>query len=102
MGKHTDYWKEYTKSQVRGSLRILGVLAIGLLAVALAGALHEQLGRSFPWVMSALGLALVLALFYASRNVYDVHCPECGTSYKRSKWHGQCPSCGLRLLQPDL
>lgn len=101
MGKHTHYWKEYTRAQVRGSLRLFAVLGAGVAAIASAGYFHEPLGVVFPWLMSALLLGLGAALFHFSRHVSKVVCPECGTVYQRSKWHGQCPNCGLKLMQAD-
>ena len=101
MGKHTAYWQQYQKAQVRGSLRILGAIAAWVLVVILAALAHEALGAFFPFAMGAIFIGLAASIVVLGRNAYAVKCPECGAGYKRSKWGGQCPSCGLRLLQQD-
>lgn len=101
MGKHTAYWQEYQKAQVRGSLRIFAAIAIWILLVILI-VLSEDLLRGFlPVLIGIAFLALIVSIVVLSKDVYKVSCPECGRVYKRSRWHGQCPGCGLKLLQSD-
>lgn len=101
MGKHTAYWQEYGKAQVRGTLRIFAAIAFWLFLAALLAFAHEAFGRIFPWLMGGAFLGLVVTLILLGKNAYKVVCPECGTAYARSKWDGACPSCGLKLLQQD-
>ena len=101
MGKHTAYWHEYSRAQVRGTVRLFMAIAAWVLLVAMLAMSHEFVGRIFPWLMGAAFLGLVLTVFHIGRNAYRVVCPECGTHYTRSKWGGTCPACGLGLLQQD-
>lgn len=101
MGKHSAYWREYQQAQVRGTLKIFAVI-LGWIAVAILAVLMQTaLAGAFPYVMGGVLLGVAVSILYLSRNVYKVTCPECNTRYERSKWGGQCPSCGLKLLQPD-
>lgn len=101
MGKHTAYWNDYSRAQARGALRIAVACAVWIGVVALLALAHERLGGTFPWLMGAAFTGLATTIIVLARNVYKVTCPECCTRYTRSKWHGQCPACGLKLLQPD-
>jgi Zn finger protein HypA/HybF involved in hydrogenase expression len=101
MGKHTAYWRQYQKAQVRGSVRIVAAIAAWLLLVVLVALVQEALGMLFPVVMAGAFMGLIVSVIVLGKGAYKVDCPECGSSYKRSKWFGQCPSCGLRLLQED-
>ncbi|KFN49796.1 hypothetical protein [Arenimonas composti] len=101
MGKHTAYWQAYTKAQVRGSLRIFAAIGAAIVLVIVLSLLHEILGAAFPWLLGAAFLGLAVVLVRMGRDAYAVRCPECGTGYRRHKWGGQCPTCGLRLLQDD-
>ena len=101
MGKHTAYWEQYARSQAIGALRILGALLGWMLVIALIAIWHERVGGLFPWLMGIAFIGLVLTLAWLGTKAQKVVCPECGTSYTRAKIGGQCPSCGLRLLQHD-
>jgi hypothetical protein len=101
MGKHTAYWQAYTRSQVRGSLRIFAAIAGWLGVVVVLALANEALGAAFPWLLGACFLGLVATLVVLGKRAYRVDCPECGTRYERFKWGGQCPACGLRLMQDD-
>lgn len=101
MGKHTAYWQQYQKAQVRGSVRIVLAIAAWLLFVILIVLAQEPIGKLFPIVMAGAFVGLIVSVIVMGKDAYKVACPECGSSYKRSKWFGQCPSCGLKLLQED-
>ena len=101
MGKHTRYWQDYSRAQARGALRLFVTIAAWAAAVMVLTIAHEQLGRAFPWVIGAAFAGLVASILYLSRHAYRVVCPECNTVYQRFKWHGQCPHCGLKLLQEE-
>lgn len=101
MGKHTAYWQQYQKAQVRGSVRIAAAIAAWLLVVILVVLAQKSIGELFPIVMAGVFFGLIASVIVLGRGAYKVACPECGSSYKRSKWFGQCPSCGLKLLQED-
>ena len=101
MGKHTAYWQEYQKTQARGALRIfLTIVTWTLVIVALVLA-EEALAGAFPLLLGCVFFGLIASILFQSRHVYAVVCPECSTKYKRNKWGGQCPSCGLKLLQHE-
>lgn len=101
VGKHTEYWQQYQKSQVRGSLRLVAAIAAWILVVILVAIAQDGFGDFFPVAMAAVFAGLVATLVALGKDAYKVTCPECGAPYKRNKWGGQCPSCGLRLLQHD-
>lgn len=101
MGKHTAYWQDYSKSQARRTLTTFLVIIGWVAAAGLAAFANELLGVLFPFVLVVVFLGLVVSCVLLGRSAYDVTCPECGATYRRSKWGGQCPSCGLRLLQQD-
>jgi hypothetical protein len=101
MGRHTAYWQQYRKDQVRGSLRIVAAIAAWVLVVILVVLAQKSIGELFPIVMTAVFLGLIGSVIVLGKDAYKVTCPECGSSYTRSKWFGQCPSCGLKLLQDD-
>ncbi len=101
MGKHTAYWEQYTRAQVRGTLRLFAALLAWLVVIAVLALFHGAFGSSFPWLIGTalIGLAATVALMGIKSQ--RVVCPECGAAYTRAKLGGQCPSCGLRLLQHD-
>jgi|SRR5690606_3798721 len=101
MGKHTAYWQQYQRTQVRGSLRILGAIVAWILVSILIVVAQEQIGRAFPWAMGIALAGLTVSLVVIGKDAYKVKCPECNAEYKRRKWGGQCPSCGLKLLQHE-
>lgn len=101
MGKHTAYWQRYSRAQVRGALRIAGAIALWILVVVLLALAKDTLSRAFPVLMFGAFAGMAISIVVLARHVYRVTCPECGTQYTRSKWHGQCPTCGLRMLQSD-
>lgn len=101
MGKHTEYWRQYQKAQVRGSLRIVVAIAAWILFIILVALVGESIGKVFPIAIAGAFVGLIVSVIVLSKDAYKVACPECGGSYKRSKWFGQCPSCGLKLLQED-
>ena len=101
MGKHSAYWQRYQQAQVRGALAIFVAIAVSVGLVVLAVLMQEALAGAFPYVLGGVVVGMVAAILYLSRNVYKVVCPECATRYERSKWGGQCPFCGLKLLQSD-
>lgn len=101
MGKHTAYWNAYSRAQVRGTLRVLAAIVLWGLAIAGLALAQAYVGGAFPWLMGGALFGLAITLVLLSRHAYRVVCPECGATYQRSKWHGQCPQCGLGLLQPD-
>ncbi len=101
MGKHSEYWKAYGRGQVRASLRL--VLAIGawIVAAAVAAASKAWLGGMLPWVLGTIFSGLIVTIVRMGKDAYKVLCPECATTYRRNKWGGECPGCGLKLLQAD-
>jgi hypothetical protein len=101
MGKHTAYWEEYARSQVRGTLRLFGAIFVWVLVVALLAVWHEAFGESFPWLLGIAFVGLVVAVTWLGTRAQKVACPECASTYTRTKWGGQCPACGLGLLQND-
>jgi hypothetical protein len=101
MGKHTEYWRQYGKSQTRGALRIAATVAGWLLIIVFVVLVGDATGPLFPVLVGAAFVGLVVSLVVLGKDAYKVVCPECGTRYRRSKWFGQCPSCGLKLLQED-
>ncbi len=101
MGKHTAYWQHYLKTQVRATLRLLAAIVVWIAATILIALAHEPLGSAFLPLMGAAFAGLVLSLVILAKGAYRVTCPECGAGYRRHKWGGQCPSCGLKLLQED-
>lgn len=101
MGKHTAYWRAYSRAQVRGTLRIFAAIAIWTVIAGVLASVHDALGGFFPWLMGGVFLGLAVTLVLLGKNAYRVVCPECGTPYTRSKWGGSCPSCGLKLLQNE-
>lgn len=101
MGKHTAYWQRYTKNQVRGTLWILLAAVAWILVIVGLVVAQDALGRLFPGLLMSAFAALVVTIVLLAKDAYKVVCPECGTNYKRKKWGGACPSCGLALLQGD-
>ena len=101
MGKHTEYWQRYSRDQVRGARRMFAAIVAWIIVITCLTLAQDALAGAFPWLMGAAFAGLAATLLVLARNVYNVTCPECGTSYTRSKWGGQCPRCGLKLLQPD-
>ena len=101
MGKHTAYWQEYTKAQARGTLRLLGAIVAWVLAIALLAAWNDAFGKGFPWLMGAALVGFAATIAWLGVRAQKVVCPECASTYTRSKWGGQCPTCGPRILQPD-
>lgn len=101
IGKHTAYWEEYARSQIRGTLRLFGAILAWLLVVALLAVWHQALGKFFPWLLGTAFAGLVVTVTCLGLRAHKVVCPECAGTYTRSKWGGQCPSCGLKLLQHD-
>ncbi len=102
MGKHTAYWEQYTRAQVRGSLRLLAVIFGWILLVILLALAQGVLGAFFPFLLGAAAIGLIVSVVLLAKDAYKVTCPECRSVYRRTKWGGQCPSCGLKLLQPEL
>src|SRR5688572_4006358 len=101
MGKHTAYWRAYARNQGLGAAKILLVILLGVAAAALVALNGETLGVAFPLVMAAIAGGTVLAIVSLATGAYRVVCPECGGVYRRGKWGGSCPTCGLGLLQED-
>jgi len=101
MGKHTAYWEQYTRSQVHGTLRLFGAIFAWTLLAALLAVWHEAFGKAFPWLMGIALLGLVITVAWLGTSAQKVICPECTSTYTRSKWGGRCTSCGLKLLQHD-
>lgn len=101
MAKHTAYWREYQRAQVRGSLRIFLTIAAWTALIVVLVLAQDVVAGAFPLILTALFVGLVVSILVQSRNVYQVICPECSTTYRRHKWGGQCPSCGLKLLQNE-
>ena len=101
MAKHTAYWQEYQRAQVRGSLRIMLTIAAWIVLVVLLVLAQDAVAGAFPFVLAALFVGLIVSILVQGRNAYKVLCPECSTVYTRHNWGGQCPSCGLKLLQNE-
>jgi hypothetical protein len=101
MGKHTAYWEAYTRSQIRGTLRLSGAILAWVLAIALLAVWQQELGRSFLWLMGTAFIGFIVTITWLGMRAQKVVCPECTSTYTRSKWGGQCPTCGLGILQHD-
>ncbi|MBA8883093.1 hypothetical protein [Dokdonella fugitiva] len=101
MGKHTAYWENYSRAQVRGALRMSGVILAWVFVLALLAAGHDAFGKAFPWLIGAGLVGLAATTAWLAMRAQKVVCPECATTYTRHKWGGCCPHCGLGLLQQD-
>lgn len=101
MTKHTAYWQEYQKAQLRGALRIFLTITAWIVLIILLVLAQNMVAGAFPLLLVILFLGLIISVLVQGRNVYRVVCPECSTIYKRHKWGGECPSCGLKLLQHE-
>jgi hypothetical protein len=101
MGKHTAYWQQYGKAQIRDTLRIFAAIAAWLLVVVGVALAEDTLGDAFPWAIGGAFVGLAATIVWMTRHVYRVVCPECGTTYQRHRYGGQCTRCGLKLLQAD-
>jgi hypothetical protein len=101
MGKHTAYWQQYQRNHARGVLkRLLTIVAWIFVIVSLVEA-QSVLDGAFTWLVGPAFAGLVLSVLMQRRDMYNVLCPECSFRYRRNKWGGQCPSCGLKLFQHD-
>ncbi len=72
-----------------------------LSVIVLVALAQKSIGALFPIAMAGALVGLIASVIGLGKDAYKVSCPECGSSYKRTKWFGQCPSCGLKLLQED-
>lgn len=101
VAKHAAYWQEYQKAQVRGALRIFLTIVTWIVLIVLVVLAQDIVAGALPLLLAVLFLGLIISVLVQGRNVYRVVCPECSTTYKRHKWGGECPSCGLKLLQHE-
>jgi hypothetical protein len=80
---------------------MVGAILGWLLVIASLSLLGDKIGRGFPWAIGIALVGLVATLAWLGTRAQKVVCPECGTSYTRARIGGQCPSCGLRIMQAD-
>lgn len=103
MGKYTGYWEEYSKARSRDGMRMSAALVGGIVGGVLLSRAREPLGLGdfYSFLTVAFFMGFLILLIAIGKNIYDVLCPECGAHYQRSKFGGECPSCGLKFLQHD-
>lgn len=102
MGRYTDHWRAYAKSQRRYLLLLALLFGIGLPATALLGFGLEWLAGEYPiWIHLGALVAWLVAFTHLALRSARVTCPRCGTGYSRGRSLCDCPSCGLRMLQDD-
>ena len=101
MGKHTEYWQAYSRARMRDGLRVAAVLGGMIIVGVQLNTAKGVLGGLYPVLCGALVVGCFALLVVLGRRSYAVVCPECATAYQRTKLDGQCPTCGLKVLQPD-
>ena len=102
MGLYTDHWNRYKRDSIRGVVRLLVLIGVGLPATALIAVVVQRLSGSYPiWLHLPLLVIWLVAFTVLAVRHSRVVCPCCGTRYARGRGLCNCPSCDLRMLQDD-
>ena len=102
MGTYTDHWNRYKRESVRGVIRLMLLLGVGLPLTALVALGVQRLTGEYPFHLHISLLIAWLVAFTALAVRYSrVVCPRCDEKYSRGRWLCDCPKCGLRMLQDE-
>lgn len=101
MGLYTEYWENYRKRTLRGTLYALALLGLGIPAIAAFGHFLAPLDNFRTALLLTAILLWLAGLVTLVLRHSRVVCPRCDTPYSRGKFVVNCPKCGLRMHQEN-